>query len=139
MTRALRRADERPVSRRAPARWSIAGAVATLSIAAAGHAQAAAPGGHVTPAPATTVQASASPLARPITLELVKVPLPQALRAIDQRADLGLAFTSQTIPAKCIVSLSAHDMPAGEALKRLLAGTGGVVRETPSGQIMLVK
>jgi TonB-linked SusC/RagA family outer membrane protein len=139
MTRALRRADERPVSRRAPARWSIAGAVATLSIAAAGHAQAAAPGGRVTPAPATAVQASASPLARPITLELVKVPLAQALRAIDQRADLGLAFTSQTIPAKRIVSLSARDMPAGEALKRVLAGTGVVVRETPSGQIMLVK
>ncbi|MBX6331023.1 MAG: SusC/RagA family TonB-linked outer membrane protein [Gemmatimonadaceae bacterium] len=141
MTRALRRAREMLISRRAPARWSIAGAVATLSIAAAGHAQAAAPGERAihAPAPASAVQASASPLARPITLELVKVPLAEALRAIDQRANLGLAFTSQTIPAKRIVSLSAHDMPAGEALKRVLAGTGVVVRETPSGQIMLVK
>jgi len=37
------------------------------------------------------------------------------------------------------VSLSAKGMPAGEALRRVLEGTGIVVKETESGQVMLVK
>ena len=90
----------------------------------------------------TTAQSArtiAKPLQRPVTLEIKNVPLPDALRMIDEQADLGLAFTSKTVPANRRVSLSAKNMPAEEALRRVLAGTGISVVVTESGQVLLVR
>ena len=95
-----------------------------------------------TSAPTAGQSASATaiaPLQRPVTLELKDVLLVDALRSIDRAADLGLAFTNEVVPAKKKVSLSAKGMTAGEALKHVLQGTGIIVRQTTSGQLILVK
>jgi TonB-linked SusC/RagA family outer membrane protein len=115
--------------------------LAVALCARTGAAQASPP----TPAKGTsTSQASAvapadGPLQRIVTLELKDVPLAAALRMIDQQADLGLAFTNDVVPAAKRVSLSAKGISAGDALKRVLQGTGISVRQTPSGQLILVK
>jgi TonB-linked SusC/RagA family outer membrane protein len=88
---------------------------------------------------AATASPSDAPLRRLVTLELTDVPLASALRMIDRQADLGLAFTNEVVPAKKRVSISVKGIPAEDALKRVLEGTGIVVRQTASGQLILVK
>ncbi|HEX6536660.1 MAG TPA: SusC/RagA family TonB-linked outer membrane protein [Gemmatimonadaceae bacterium] len=121
--------------------WCVAGTVSVVVSAATACAQtaAAAPTQGTTAPAATAMPRDVPPLKRLVTLEVRDVPLAAALRMIDRQADLGLAFTNEVVPSGRRVSLSVSAMPAGEALKRALRGTGIVVKVTSSGQILLVK
>ncbi|HEX6534056.1 MAG TPA: TonB-dependent receptor [Gemmatimonadaceae bacterium] len=80
-----------------------------------------------------------APLRRTVTLELRDVPLVQVIQAIDQQADLRLGYTDRLPHLDKHVSIVVTDMPAGEALAKVLEGTGIVVRTTKNGQITLVR
>ncbi|MHB1223658.1 MAG: TonB-dependent receptor plug domain-containing protein [Gemmatimonadaceae bacterium] len=85
------------------------------------------------------VDRSQPALQRKVTLTLRDVPLSTALRAIDLQADLRLGYAERIVPVDRRVSLVATRMSAGDALRSVLAGTGVVVRESPDGEITLVR
>jgi TonB-linked SusC/RagA family outer membrane protein len=113
-------------------------------------AQAAAQKVRTAPAPALVRRKSAnvdadaapgdeSPLDRKISLDLTNVTLRDALKEIDQKAQLGLAYTPRIVPVNKKVSIKADSITAGAALERVLAGTGVVAVMTTSNTVMLVK
>ncbi|MBX6330991.1 MAG: TonB-dependent receptor [Gemmatimonadaceae bacterium] len=120
--------------------WFLAGALALAAPLAVARAQSTA----VTPPPTEPGPPRAAPralqaLERPVTLSLSNVSLGVALRTIIHQAHLDLAFSDRAVPVDRRVSISVNGVAAGEALKRVLDGTGLVVRESPSGQLTLVK
>ncbi|HXE57162.1 MAG TPA: SusC/RagA family TonB-linked outer membrane protein [Gemmatimonadales bacterium] len=72
-------------------------------------------------------------------MNLVDVPLAEAIRAVDRQADLRLGYTDRVLPAGKRVSLVAGGLRAGEALERLLAGTGVRVEVGEDGALTLVR
>jgi hypothetical protein len=68
--------------------------------------------------------AAAAPLQRHVTLDLHDVSLLAALREIDRQAALHLNYSERTIPADRRVTIVVRDVPAREALARILRGTG---------------
>lgn len=107
------------------------------ALAAPAGAQAAAPSERG--AQGTGAGNAVAPLRRPVTLALHDVPLVEAIQAIDQQADLRLAYTDRLPHLDRHVSITVTGMPAAEALARVLEGTGIVVRVTERGQITLVR
>lgn len=122
--------------------WCLAGVVMLAVSFGVGEAQSAAFPGRAA-APAQNAGAGAAhadgALERPVTLDVSNVELGTALRAIVRQARLELAFSDRVVPVKRRVSITAKQMPAGDALKVVLEGTGLVVRESASGQLTLVK
>ena len=88
---------------------------------------------------ADATPADDSPLDRKISLDLKNVTLRDALKEIDQKAQLGLAYTPRIVPVNKKVSIKADSITAGAALERVLAGTGVVAVMTTSNTVMLVK
>ncbi|HEU4642102.1 MAG TPA: TonB-dependent receptor [Gemmatimonadaceae bacterium] len=120
-------------------RWLVAVLLAG-SITAPARAQADAPVPQGTQGTQGTGAGSAvAPLRRTVTLALRGVPLVQAIQAIDQQADLRLAYTDRLPNLDKHVTIVATGMPAGEALARVLEGSGIEVRVTKKGQITLVR
>lgn len=78
-----------------------------------------------------------SPLERPVTLELRDVTLDRALREIDRQARLGLTYTARVVPLERRVAITARGIAAGEALQRVLAGTGAVPVVSGAGTVVL--
>ncbi|HEX6536182.1 MAG TPA: TonB-dependent receptor plug domain-containing protein [Gemmatimonadaceae bacterium] len=79
------------------------------------------------------------PLERRVSLDLRNVTLKDALHAIDRQAHLGLAFTPRVVPVNRRVSVHSDSITAGEALERVLRGTGVKAVVTTSETVMLVK
>ncbi|HXT47169.1 MAG TPA: TonB-dependent receptor plug domain-containing protein, partial [Gemmatimonadaceae bacterium] len=82
---------------------------------------------------------AAQPLERRVSLDLTNVPLRDALHEIDQQAQLGLAYTPRVVPVQKRVTIKADSITAGEALERVLRGTGVIAVMTTSETVMLVK
>ena len=74
------------------------------------------------PPASAAVQGSVAPapLQRHVTLDLHDVSLLAALREIDRQAALHLNYSERTIPADRRVTIVVRDIPAREALARLL-------------------
>ena len=83
--------------------------------------------------------AASQPLERRVSLDLTNVPLRDALREIDRQAQLGLAYTPRIVPVDRRVTIKADSITAGEALERVLRGTGVIAVMTTSETVMLVK
>lgn len=78
-------------------------------------------------------------LQRPVTLNAVAKPLREVLAEISEQADLGLVYGGDVVPVDREVDLHLSAVPAGQALRIALAGTG-IVIETPNPrQVLLVK
>jgi len=80
-----------------------------------------------------------TPLDRVVTLELRDLTLDRALREIDRQASLGLTYTERVVPVERRVTLVARAMPAREALRRVLDGTGVRAELTDAGTVILVR
>lgn len=78
-------------------------------------------------------------LRRPVTLDLVDAPLGSALEAITRQAGLTFAYSPTVLPAGRTVTLHASAMPAGDALTRVLDGTGLEPTMMPNGHLTLVR
>jgi TonB-linked SusC/RagA family outer membrane protein len=79
------------------------------------------------------------PLARRITLDLTDVPLRDALKAVASQGGVSLIYASSTVPLDRRISLQLRAASVEEALRGALRGTEVDVRETSSGQLMLVR
>ena len=123
--------------RRSVMLWCVAGIVPWCGVA--GAQATAAKARATTTAAANEAPAAAQPLERLVSLDLTNVPLRDALREIDQQAQLGLAYTPRIVPVNKRVSIKADSITAGDALQRVLRGTGVVAVETTSETVMLVK
>jgi TonB-dependent SusC/RagA subfamily outer membrane receptor len=80
-----------------------------------------------------------APLKRIVSLDLADAPLNEALKEINRQAHLGLAYTPRVVPVDRRVTIKAAKITAGEALERVLRGTGVKAKETPAGTVALVK
>ena len=103
--------------------------------AAAAHAQATTVGDTAATHPAGKL----APLRRPVTLALRDVPVVTAIQAIDRQADLRLSYTDRLPHLDRRVSIAVTNMPAGDALAKVLEGTGIVIRVREKGRITLVR
>ncbi|HEU4640831.1 MAG TPA: SusC/RagA family TonB-linked outer membrane protein [Gemmatimonadaceae bacterium] len=83
--------------------------------------------------------AQAQPLERRVSLDLKNVTLKDALREIDRQAHLGLAYTPRVVPVNRHVSVRGDSITVGDALARVLRGTGVKAVVTTSETVMLVK
>lgn len=124
--------------RRSVMLWCVAGIVPWWGAAASAQANAT-KARSTTTADASDAATAAQPLERLVSLDLTNVPLRDALREIDQQAQLGLAYTPRIVPVNKRVSIKADSITAGDALQRVLRGTGVVAVETTSETVMLVK
>ena len=77
-------------------------------------------------------------LARRISLRLDDAGLSAALREIATAAELSIAFSDDVVPADRKVSLVAVDLPAAEAFRAVLDGTGARVVVSSGGQVVIV-
>ncbi len=77
-------------------------------------------------------------LQKRITLHKENVPLQEVLDEIAQKGNLQLVFSETFIPAQRIISVDLNDVPAGEALAKVLAQTYTDYKITSAGQIVLV-
>lgn len=82
---------------------------------------------------------SADLLSRVVSLNLSDVPLGEALKEIDRQAELGLAYSPRVVPVDRRVTIRVQRMTSGDALGRVLQGTGVVVRVTADGAVTLLK
>jgi len=82
---------------------------------------------------------SVAPLRRPVTLAMHDVTVVSAIQAIDQQANLRLSYTDRLPHLDRHISIAVTNMPAGDALSKVLAGTGIVMRVTDKGRITLVR
>ncbi|HEU4588171.1 MAG TPA: TonB-dependent receptor [Gemmatimonadales bacterium] len=78
-------------------------------------------------------------LDRLVTLDQRDVPLGDVLKAINQQAQLGLAYSAKLVPINRRVTIKADKITAGAALERVLQGTGMRAVEAPGGTVLLVK
>lgn len=81
----------------------------------------------------------AQPLERIVSLDLENVHLNDALKEINRQARLGLAYTPRVVPVDKRVTIEQDSITAGEALDRVLRGTGTKAIVTEAGTVMLVK
>jgi outer membrane receptor protein involved in Fe transport len=87
--------------------------------------------------PAGAEQQPATALRRPVTVTLRGATLADALRQIADQAGFRMSYNSGALPAGRRVSLDLRGVPADEALRRALAGSGFTFREV-GGQVALV-
>ncbi|MBB4638071.1 TonB-dependent receptor [Longimicrobium terrae] len=87
--------------------------------------------------PASAEQRAAPALRRPVTASFRDAPLIDVLRAIAEQAGFRLSYNSGALPAQRPLTLVLRGVPADDALRRALAGTGFTWREA-GGQIALV-
>lgn len=87
--------------------------------------------------PAGAEQQPVSALRRPVTVSVREAALVDALRQIADQAGFRLSYNSGALPAGRRVSLDLRGVPAEEALRRALAGSGFTFREA-GGQVTLV-
>jgi len=80
-----------------------------------------------------------APLQRQVTLAMHDVTVVSAIQAIDQQANLRLSYTDRLPHLDKHISIAVTNMPAGDALTKVLAGTGIVMRVTDKGRITLVR
>ena len=73
-----------------------------------------------------------------ITLRLKGATLEQALKRIAEEADLELIYGSEKVSVREKVSLSAEQVTAREALRRVLRGTGLWLMKLAGGQLVVV-
>ena len=73
-----------------------------------------------------------------ITLNMENVPLNDALHKIAEKGGFQLLFSETFIPTNRIVSVNFNDVPAAEALQKVLAQTSTDFKVTGAGQIVLV-
>jgi TonB-linked SusC/RagA family outer membrane protein len=96
-----------------------------------------------TPEPAgqgeSPAPAEVRPLQRIVSLDLRDVPLGDALKKINRLARLGLAYSPHLVPLDRRVTIRVENITAGEALQRVLDGTGVRAQETSAGTVFLVK
>jgi hypothetical protein len=78
-------------------------------------------------------------LGRRVTLRLDAVPLDQALGEIAVRADLALVFSRDVLPPSRRVTLCRRGMPAGDALRAVLADAGLEILALSTGQVVVVR
>lgn len=76
---------------------------------------------------------------RRVTLDLTDVPLRDALKAVASQSGVSLIYASSTVPLDRRISLQLRAASVEDALRGALRGTGVDVRETASGQLMLVR
>jgi len=77
-------------------------------------------------------------LQRPISIQLLGVPLEQALRLAASRAGLRLSYSSDIIPADRRATLTREHAPVGDVIEDILRGTDLGVVVSPSGYVVLV-
>jgi hypothetical protein len=82
---------------------------------------------------------STEPLERMVTLDLQNVRLNDALKEINRQARLGLAYTPRVVPVDRRVTIKEASISAGDALERVLRGTGVKAVVTEAGTVTLVK
>ncbi len=73
-----------------------------------------------------------------ITLQMENVPLKEALHKIAEKGGFKLLFSETFIPTNRIVSVNFNDVPAENALHKILAQTSTEFKVTGGGQIVLV-
>jgi hypothetical protein len=89
------------------------------------------------PVPALHPAPAAGLLDRPVTLELTRVRLEDALQAIARQAGFSLSYSSSVVPVERRVTVRVRSRPAGEALRMALSGTGVGPSISSSGQVVL--
>jgi TonB-linked SusC/RagA family outer membrane protein len=82
---------------------------------------------------------SSKPLERMVSLDLEDVHLNEALKEINRQARLGLAYTPRVVPVDRRVTIREARISAGDALERVLRGTGVKAVVTDAGTVTLVK
>jgi TonB-linked SusC/RagA family outer membrane protein len=83
--------------------------------------------------------ADQDPLQRRVTLDLHDAPLLTALSEIDKQAGLHLNYSERVIPSVRRVTIVVRNVPAREALARVLRGTGVELYESAAGDLVLRK
>lgn len=81
----------------------------------------------------------ASPLDRPVSLNMEGVRLAAVLDEIDRQAQLGLTYTARLIPVDRRVSIHLPEGTARRALAEVLQGIGVEPVVTPAGTVVLVR
>jgi AraC-like DNA-binding protein len=76
---------------------------------------------------------------RRVTLDLTDVPLRDALKAVASQGGVSLIYASSIVPLDRRISLQLRAVSVEDALRGALRGTDVDVRETSSGQLMLVR
>ena len=82
---------------------------------------------------------AAAPDAPLVSLELREVTLREALRAVAAQSAASLVYDSRVVPLDRRVSLRVAGVPAAEAIRLLLRGTGLEVRAMPGGELVLAR
>ena len=77
-------------------------------------------------------------LQKRISIHKENATLQEVLDEIARKGDLQLVFSETFIPTKRIISVSLDNVPAGEALQKVLAQSSTNFRVTNAGQIVLV-
>jgi TonB-linked SusC/RagA family outer membrane protein len=109
------------------------GRATAQSAAASGASSAASVGGD------TQGGAPIRPLERRVSLHLQDVRLNDALKEINRQARLGLTYTPRVVPVNKRVTIEQDSITAGEALDRVLRGTGTKAVVTEAGTVALVR
>jgi outer membrane receptor protein involved in Fe transport len=73
---------------------------------------------------------------QPITLDLHKVPMKEALRAIAKQSGVVLFYNDHDIPAERRVSVTIANATVADALRMVLRGTGLAARATAAGIVI---
>ena len=76
-------------------------------------------------------------LARPALLHVEHVPLAEALDELARAANVALAYSPSLLPVRTRVSCACRAVSVGEALAKILLGTGVTYREG-NGEVILV-
>jgi hypothetical protein len=89
--------------------------------------------------PGVVIDASRMPvLSRRVSLELDRVSLDEALRAIGQQAHINLTYRTGLLPAGKIVSLRVREITTAAALTEVLYDTDLDVAVSQTGQLALI-
>ncbi|HEY8468097.1 MAG TPA: TonB-dependent receptor, partial [Longimicrobiales bacterium] len=98
--------------------------------------------GRLVQAPQGGLQAihdAADPLQRPVTVDALNAPLGEVLAQISTQADLALIYGTDIVPVDRRVTVRFREMPAGDALRRVLAGLDIDITHAGRSQVVLAK
>ena len=74
-----------------------------------------------------------------LTIDLDDVTLRDALKTISARSGVTLVYSASALPLERRITLHLSDVTVYDALREALRGTDTDVRDTPNGQLMLVR
>ncbi|MBX6331627.1 MAG: SusC/RagA family TonB-linked outer membrane protein [Gemmatimonadaceae bacterium] len=118
--------------------WSVVALMLLGSASGAAQSVRAAPP-QTSTGPVAASPRTVDPLERLVTLDVVDAPVADVVRAIDEQAGLGLAYSDRVLPSDARITIHLRRVPAKTALARVLAGTGLTVQRSSLGVLVVAR